>query len=721
MVAFRWVLPALISCLFIPGCDVDQLSGPDDPSWTDSITIYRDAYGVPHIHGRTDAAAAFGFAYAQAEDNFWQVEDNFIRAIGRASEVYGDETLQSDWMNRALQITSLSISEFEQSDDRLQELLTAFAAGFNHYLRTHPEIKPRLLQSFEPWFPLAFIRYLYYQRGFARASGLRASDLASAMDESGDIAGIVVSMLDSGEPDLLPKSEQGSNSWAVTGKKSASGNALLFINPHLPFFGSGQVYEGHVISDEGWNFSGYTRFGFPMPYVGFNSDLGWASTDNGADLSDLYEEKFDRPDDPLAYKYGEDYRTATLWTEHIIVVEDGVLDTLSFTMRKTHHGPIVGSRHGKPLALRMAKFEDPGWLDQWYAMTRARTFEDFKEAASRLDMLFGNYLYADREGNIYYVYNGAVPRRSGAFDWGDAVDGSDPETEWQGYHSLEEIPQVLNPPSGWIQNCNGTPFLSTAAANPTEFHFPDYMVMEGSQAGARTRAARQILSGNDSFTFETWAKLAYDTFVITADEEIPGLVTDWTRLRDQNPSRAEKMREAVELLRDWDRISTIESEAMTLFITASEQSALSVRGIERAMSSLERDWGTWHVPWGDINRLQRVRSNGKSFSDDNPSIPVAGVPSWAGSMFTVWSPRAPGQKRRYGTGGNSYVSVIEFGPTIRARSLHTFGASANPESPHHFDQASIYATGDFKEAWVSLQDVVNNAARSYHPGGDDLR
>lgn len=716
-------LVALFVLLLLAGCDQSSSPGYALISLADDVTIYRDAFGVPHVHGKTDAAAAFGFAYAQAEDNFWQIEDNFVRAIGRAAELEGEDMLQSDWLNRALQTKSLSISEFEESDGRIRSILEGFAAGLNHFLRTHPDTEPRLIYHFEPWYPLAFIRFLYYQRGFLRTAGVYSREFDAAMRVSSNELLSIGGNIDtdavtreetSPSGDLYPKTEQGSNSWAVSPSRSASGNALLFINPHLAFFGESQVYEGHIISDEGWNFSGYTRFGFPMPYVGFNEYLGWASTDNAADQADSYAEVFDHPDDPLAYKYGDEYRTAEAWEEYILVRDGTLLDTLTFQMRKTHHGPVVALNGDTPISVRMAKFEEPGWLAEWYAMSRANNLESFRDAVSSLDMLFGNYLYADREGNIYYVYNGAVPRRSEAFDWRGVNDGSDPETEWQGYHSLDELPQVLNPPSGWIQNCNGTPFLSTSEGNPIRTDYPSYMAREGDNA--RSRAARRILSSHDSFTFDTWLKLAYDTFSVRADEEIPGLVDAWPALERLEPRRAARIQEAVELLRNWDRVSTVESVEMTLFVFASEQGYLSLTGLERAVSRLERDWGTWHVPWGEINRLQRAQSNGDGLSDDLPSIAVAGVPSWAGAMFTFWSSSPPGQKRRYGTGGNSYVAVVEFGPVVRAKSLHPFGASADPTSPFHFNQAEIYATGDFKEAWLTLEDVRANASRSYRPG-----
>jgi penicillin amidase len=251
----------------------------------------------------------------------------------------------------------------------------------------------------EPWYPLAFIRYNYYQQGFANDRALDRADLQTAAI------------------DQRFKDNQGSNGWVIGPSRSASGKAMLFINPHLPFFGSGQVYEGHVHSDEGWNFTGYTRFGFPFPYVGHNDNGGWVSTDNGADLTDVYVETFDDPSRPLAYRYGSGYRTATEHIEEIIVKTPTGPERRKFRMVRTHHGPIVGERDGKKLSIRMAKFEDDGWLREWYLMTRAKTVAELKRAMAPLNMLFGNVMFADNQGGTFYLYNGAVPRRDPKFDW----------------------------------------------------------------------------------------------------------------------------------------------------------------------------------------------------------------------------------------------------------------------------------------------------------------
>jgi penicillin amidase len=691
--------------------------------FADSVTIHRDEYGVPHVAGETDAAAAFGFAYAQAEDNFWQIEDNYIRAIGRAAELHGQDVLLDDWLSHALETVRLSIEEYETSSESVRALLQGYAAGLNYYVANNPDVEPRLMEYFEPWHPLAFIRYLYYQRGFLGAAGVRQQDGIAALQYS---TGRSAANLAATFPQRELQSEIGSNSWAVSPAKSSSGHAMLLINPHLPFFGPSQVYEGHVISDEGWNFSGYTRFGFPLPYIGFNDHLGWMSTDNAADQADTWTITFDDEVNPLAYRYGDGYRDAVAWPDTITVATEAGIERIPGTFRKTHHGPIVGIRDGMPLAVRMSKFEEPGWLDQWYRMTKSSTFDEFMSVISSLDMLFGNILYADQAGTIFYLYNAAMPRRSEEFDWTVPVDGSNPTTDWQGYHPIGDLPQLLNPATGWLQNCNGTPFLLTSSGNPNPDDFPDYMVREGDNP--RHRQARRLLDSQQTFSFDEWAQASYTTHLIQAEEDVARLVAEWRELRLQDLPRAADLIEAITLLRRWDRVSAIRSEAMTLYVVWGEQRRvleraqsdlpwINVVALERAIARLDDDWDTWRVAWGELNRLQRNHTSGDApFSDDASSIPIPGAPGWTGPMFTFTAQPVQGQRRRYGVHGNSYVAVVEFGPEVKARSLHVFGTSADPESPHYFDQAERYADGDYKQAWLSLVDVLENAVRSYRPG-----
>lgn len=665
------------------------------------VTIYRDTYGVPHVFGKTDASTVFGFAYAQAEDNFWRVEENFISALGRSSEIHGEKSLDEDRLNHALEIPRLAREEFARLDPKMRSLCDAFAAGLNYYLERHPEVKPRLLTKIEPWYTLAFIRYNYFQNGFARDRNLRDAGLQTASIYN----------------DL--KEHTGSNGWVVDSSKSASGYAMLFINPHLPFFGPGQVYEGHVHSDEGWNFTGYTRFGFPLPYVGHNENGGWVSTDNAADMTDVYLETFDDRARPLAYKYGNGYRVATEHVEEIRIKTANGLETRKFTMRKTHHGPIVAKLDGKLVSLRMAKFESDGWLREWYDMTRAKSLAEIKRAMAPLNMLFGNMMYADRQGNTWYLYNGAIPKRDPRFDWTKPLDGSDPATEWQGYHTIDELPQLTNPKSGWMQNCNTSPFLLTSEGNPDAKQFPKYMVQEGDNP--RGAISREILASKAKFTFDEWKQLAFDTRVMTAAKQVPVLLSGIKNSVGIGFDLQE-LSEVYKELESWDQRSDNDSVAMTIFSLWQERMLRDKRpnsqtALFTVLITLKEHFGTWRVPWGDLNRLQRIdESRDEDFDDSRPSLPVSGVNGNDGAVFTFYATPERGQKRRYGVAGGTYISVVEFGPTVRALSVHTFGASGDPKSKHYMDQSALYTRGEFKPSWLTLEEIRANLEAAYHPG-----
>jgi len=486
-----------------------------------------------------------------------------------------------------------------------------------------------------------------------------------------------------------------------------------------------------MISDTGWNFTGYARFGYPLPYIGFNENLGWMSTDNNSNQEDSWIEHFDDESNPLNYTYGDSTRKAIEWTGEIKIKDK---PPRKVTYRKTHHGAVVAFRNGKFLSGNFATYDQPGWLDQWYNMQLANNITGFTAAIKPLRMNFGNIMYADRDANIWYIYNGSVPIRNEGFDWNNAVDGSNPKSDWQGYHQLEELPQVKNPVSNMMQNTNTSPFnISMSVSDAKASDYPDYMVRD--YDNARSRNARRILKKHKYFDFETWESESLDTTMTEWTLSKPLLNKAYMATIISNPERAARLKSVLDFLNQWDGVATLESKHVAIYVdwfeylyqphmkgyqASSEEIMIA---LDKAKTTLEADWGLWQVTWGEVNRSQRALTNlsGKPQFDDNaPSIATPGVPSWSGGSQIAFNRRIEGLNRRYKTGGNSYTAVVAFpadkNDKVQSKSIHVFGSSADPKSPNYMDQAKLLAAKQYKNAWLYLTDVKANAVRAYNPG-----
>ena len=722
-----------LAALAATGCAVDTETGQGRPTaatgaegapdWAADVVIHRDEWGVPHIKASTDAAVAFGSAWAQCEDHFFQLEDTYIKALGRYSEVVGESGFRSDLEVALFDLVGTSRRDFPALPENIQRISEAFAAGYNDYLEKHPEEKPRLLTRMAPFHVLAFERYMILGRllGAAHAPRGRLAPLAAELGAS-----------------------LGSNQWAVGPSKTRDGNAMLFINPHQPWYGSGMFTEMHVVSDDGLNFSGAMYPGGPFPTAGFNERLGWAYTVNAADISDTYRLTFDHPTDPLKYRYGAGYREAEEWSATIHVRTDDGLEPREVVLRRSHYGPIIAREDDQHyLAVRVPRLYEGSRMVQALAQAKARNFEEWYAAASMQLLQTFNTTYADADGNIFYLYNGAIARRDPSADWTVPVDGADPNNEWGPFHPLGELPQVLNPPSGFVQNCNSTPFTTTDDGNPSLLDFPPYMVEDKHDDKRRAKMARYLLRNARDLTFEDFQALAYDTTLYWPMTELPVYARRLETLASTDPELAARVRPYLEHLLAWDFKSSLTSTQTTLAVGWYEElygrgypvetlkpeyvgdMAARFVALEQAASKLTELYGDWRVPYGDIHRIQRhanqPAASGVPFSDDEPSLPLAGVRGPLGVAFTLYhSPpttleNGDVRKLRYAATGASYMAVYEFGEKARGASYLHYGQSHRPESPHFFDQARLLSERRFKPAWLYWEDVEAHTARSYRP------
>lgn len=684
------------------------------------VVIHRDEWGVPHIRGESDAAVVFGSAWAQSEDHFWQLEDTYIKALGRYAELVGDSGVSSDLDVALFDIVGSSQRDFTSLPLEIKTLARAFADGYNFFLERNPDVTPRLITRMEPWHVLAFERYMILPRllGAAHAPSREMTPL-----EAEELASL------------------GSNQWAIGPDRTRNGTAMLFINPHQPWYGSGMFTEMHVKSDTGWDFSGAMYPGAPFPTAGFNNHLGWAYTVNEADISDVYRLTFDHPNDPDLYRYDDGWRRADSWEIELAV--KGETEPRRYQLRKTHHGPIAKQEDETHfLAIKVPRLYDGSRMVQSLAQSRATNFDEWYEAASSLQLQTFNTMYADADGNIFYLYNGTVAKRKLGVDWTKPVDGSDPELEWGDFHPIEELPQVLNPASGFMQNTNSTPFTTTDDGNPSMLDFPAYMVEDATDDKRRAKMSRWLLRRAKDVTFEKWQEMAFDTTLYWPMTELTRYQRRFQSLQQTHPELALEVRPYLEHLLDWDYRSTLKSTQTTLAVawyeelygrgypveTLKDEFVANIparfRALVGAARTLEERYGSWQVSYGDIHRLQRHAPYGSSrsvpFNDREPSLGVAGVRGPLGVAFTIYHTPPTGDPNRqleYATTGSSYKAVYEFHPDgVKAASYLHYGQSHNPESSHFFDQALLLSERRFKPAWFHWDDVIANTQRAYSPG-----
>ena len=668
-----------------------------------SVTIYRDNYGIPHIFGDKDEDVLFGFAYARSEDHFDLIEDAVIAATGRLAEVEGYTAIDDDYLIKAFKIPHLAKEEYTNLNSKIRLLFDGYAAGLNFYLQTHPEIKPKLINHFEPWHLVAVEYWMW------GTLGLEQTELSEADVRAYLKIGIQEPLL-------------GSNMWAIGPHRSKNKKAMLLINPHIP---SDQPYEAHLISKEGLNFYGLAAYGACiLPVLGHNPNLGWSLTVNYPDIGDYYEMTFDNPSDTLLYKFGNGYLKADTWIDTIKIKTDKGIVTKTYKFLKTIHGPILKRDNVKMYSYRSSGLEDGGSATQIYKMAKAKNISEFKAAISMTAIAFHNFMYADNKGNIFYIYNGKIPKRDTSFVWSKPINGLDTTSLWKGYHSIDELPQLLNPKCQYLQNCNSNPFKTTKDENPDSLIFPKYMTNLQPDT-RRADRSKTILESKEIFSSTDLEKYIMDTYIPYAAILIPELLEEWDSLRIINPSRADGLSVQINMLRKWDYYSKVESIESTLFFvyyelnrtTKPEKDWPKVSYLESVIKTLIKGKGTWEVPWGDIMRHQRATNNDRyGIVDTILSYPLAGGFGGTGIMFCLWPKPLNDTLIRRSTGGHSYVAIIEFGKQVSARSIIPYGNSRNPKSPHYFDQAEMYSKGEFKTINFKRDAIEKNLEVKYHPG-----
>jgi len=717
---------AFLPLLFL----LSAASPPELARWkaeASRVTITRDDWGIAHVHGKTDADAVFGMIYAQAEDDFPRIEANYLTSLGRTAEADGEKAIWQDLRARLYVSDNELKADYARSPLQMRRLMDAWADGLNYFLATHPNVHPRALTRFEPWMALSFTE---------GSIGGDIEKIALKDLEAVYSTGRHTEQVQNDESDPVDRERQGSNGIAIAPRITSAGNALLLINPHTSWYFRS---EEQVASDEGLNVYGAATWGQFFIYQGFNPHAGWMHTSSGVDNVDEFAERVQRRSNGYCYWYGATCRP--LGARPIIIryrAPDGHMASRRFTALMTHRGPIVRSDGTRWIAFAIMNRPIEA-LQQSFLRTKATDLASFMRIAEFKANSSNNTVFADDRGEIAYLHQQFVPRRDNRFDYSRPVDGSDPAADWHGLHAISELPNTIDPPNGWIQNTNTWPYRAAGKYSPDPAKFPRYMDLL--RDNFRELHALRLLEGSRDWTLEKLQAAAYDSYQPGFAELIPMLVRAYDEL-PQGDGRRLELSGPVETLRTWNYRWGADSVAQSLAIYWGEELIRTLRppsgedrnlymnrigrdttagqkldALSSAIGQLARDFGTWRVPWGEINRIQRISpSITPHFSDDAPSIPVPFAAARYGSLASV-EMRVPKTTRHiYGNYGNSFVAVVEFGKRVRAHAVTAGGESGHPESPHFNDQAQRYASGDLRTICFYPDQLKGHTERIYHPG-----
>jgi len=692
-----------------------------------NVTIIRDDWGIAHIYGKTDADAVFGMIYAQAEDDFNRVESNYLNSLGRLAEAEGESKIYQDLRQKLFIDPADLKKDYNASPDWLKKLMNAWADGLNFYLAKHPGVKPRVIAKFEPWMALSF------SEG-SIGGDIERINLAQLESFYGKVP-VAQAQLHYGSDDDLIKEPRGSNGIAIAPSNTTSHHALLLINPHTSFYFRSEL---QMVSDEGLDAYGAVTWGQFFVYQGFSDRAGWMHTSSGVSQLSFYLETVEKKADKNFYKYGTEERVVVVKEIAVPYKTSSGVAEKKFTVFYTSHGPVIGESGGKWLTIHLMN-EPVKALTQSYSRTKSKNYNDFRQSMELHTNSSNNTIFADADGDIAYFHGNFIPRRDPSFDWTKPVDGSNPATEWHGLLSVDETPHLRNPASGWLYNSNNWPWSAAGPSSPKKEDFPPYVETGGESA--RGLHAIRVLHDKKDFTLNSLMSAAYDSYLTWFEKPIPCLVKAWDDAAAGDPLKA-KLAGQIEVLRNWDLRWGLDSVPTSLavfwgeniqkrigadarrsgifmsdYICMKTSPEVLLQSLAEASDRLVGNFGTWKTPWGDINRFQRLNDDiAPSFNDSGPSIPVGFTSSMWGSLASFGARPYPGTTKWYGTSGNSFVAVVEFGEKVRAMAVTAGGESGDPSSKHFDDEAQRYSTGKLREVYYYRDQLRGHTEREYHPG-----
>jgi acyl-homoserine-lactone acylase len=664
---------------------------PSSIAAQNSTEILWDSWGVPHIFARDLDSTMYAFGWAQMQSHGDLVLRLYGQSRGRGAEYWGADYLDSDRWVRTMGVPARAAEWAKQQTPEAASALKAFADGINAYAKQHPD---RLDSSVRVVLPVTVTDLLAHVQRVIHFS--------------------FVANPQSLEPQMRRWADAGSNAWAIGPKRSASGHALLLANPHLPWSDFFMWYEVQFSTPQ-LSAYGAALVGMPFPGIAFNDRLGWSHTNNTIDGADLYELQLAEN----GYRWDGGVKPFVIRNETLKIRQaDGSVKDEVLTVRESIHGPVVRSLPGKALALRVAGIDQPGIVDQYLNMLRARNLVEFEAALRPLQMPFFTVMYADRDGHIMHVFGGRTPvRPAGDYQWAGIVPGTSASTLWTSTHPYSELPRIVDPPSGWLQNANDPPWTTTFPPAIDANAFPRYMAPRG--MSLRAQRSADLVERDASITFDEFGDYKHSTRMALADRILDDLLP---------PAKAAGgvAAEAAAVLESWDRSADADSKGAVLFdawyrlllrggpvfaTPWSEASprttpdglrdpAAAVRALVQASDQVRKMYGSLDVPWGQVYRL---RIGGKD-------LPANGGPGDLGIFRVVGFTEDKDGKMR-ATGGDSYVATIEFGQPVRARSLIPYGNASQRGSAHIDDQIELFAHKQLKPVWLVRAEIERNLER----------
>lgn len=721
-IRFKFLFILTFFLLGIPVYGTDNAEVSRWEQQAKKVSITRDDWGIAHVTGKTDADAVFGMIYAQAEDDFNRIEINYLNALGRLAEAEGESAIWRDLRMKIFVQPEDLKKKFAESPLWLRKLMIAWADGLNFYLLKHPEVKPRVITRFEPWMALSFtegsIGGDFETINLGQLQSFYESESVAANFE---------------KPDPLAETS-GSNGIAIAPKNTTGGRALLLINPHTSFYFRSEL---QVTSSEGLNAYGAATWGQIFIYQGFNEHLGWMHTSSAVDAIDEWRETVFKKGNQYFYKFGKEERTLLTSVVKVPYKTPRGMAERTFTIYRTHHGPVIRRDNTTGNWIAIGLMSSPiKALTQSFSRTKARNLKEFRQVMQLQANSSNATIYADSDGNIAYFHPNFIPRRNPKFDWTKPVDGSDAESDWKGLLTFDEAPNLINPASGWVYNSNNSPWSAAGPSSLKQSDFPKYV--DNGVESARGLHTIRVLENRRDFTLDKLRDAAYDSYLPWFEKTVPALVAAWDKLPAEDPLKT-KLRDRISVLREWNLRWSTDSVATALavfwgrdilratgpspgvppedYVLVKSTPAQLLESLRRASDRLTADFGNWRTPWGEINRFQRLTDDiVHPFSDAAPSIPVGFTSGNWGSLASFGASPTSSTKKWYGTAGNSFVAVVEFGKKIRAKAVTAGGESGNLKSPHFNDQATRYAKGDLREVYFYPAQLIGHIERKYIPG-----